>query len=577
MVERFTITAAEQDPWVDADANGQWVRYADYAALEAKLAERAGGVNEDALRALAQAYDREDAAQRGEPDPWNLDDPGDIGDSDTWVSERLGCARAAAEAFLSTRSRTGAVKVELSGNTGELIDKMAEAIRGDTTSDDTPWATLSEDRKIGWRGDAERALAVVKEYLTTRRPSPEGHHPDDIAVDRFAAAMKEKLARKREEGRGGWDDKEKCSGEYLSRLLREHVDKGDPVDVGNLAMMLHQRGERIAPEGQQPVGVVWFGYDENTGEFTGESCSVEPHDSHRFRAYAPVATRPTERTVTEAMVEAAAASLRPDLFAPLDADDLRSDDFAWTRREDAKANALHSARAALAAALSTTTAREAVRVKPLEWEHVSGTIFDAQAAVSGVYRVRQQDGDWTAALSGSVLGWFETEAAAKRFANEHHEARILAALHHGGGSPEAALSEEGSEMADAPERIRVAQDADGFWTCREAVSGSQEYVRADLYAALEAQLAGARVKALEWETFEGRSYVQANCVLGQYQVSYLREFETWQMHRPAVAGTEWKENFSRHATKDDAKAAAQADYERRILSALSVKEPANAD
>ena len=43
-------------------------------------------------------------------------------------------------------------------------------------------------------------------------------------------------------------------------------------------------------------------------------------------------------------------------------------------------------------------------------------------------------------------------------------------------------------MADAPERIRVAQDADGFWTCREAVSGSQEYVRADLYAALEAEL-----------------------------------------------------------------------------------------
>jgi len=31
-----------------------------------------------------------------------------------------------------------------------------------------------------------------------------------------------------------------------------------------------------------------------------------------------------------------------------------------------------------------------------------------------------------------------------------------------------------------PARIRVAQDADGFWTCREAVSGSPEYIRADL-------------------------------------------------------------------------------------------------
>src|SRR5690606_10886136 len=86
---------------------------------------------------------------------------------------------------------------------------------------------------------------------TALSPEPEAQHPDDAAVDRFAAAMKEKLARKREEGRGGWDDKEKCSGEYLSRLLREHVDNGDPVDVGTLAMMLHQRGERIAPEGQQ--------------------------------------------------------------------------------------------------------------------------------------------------------------------------------------------------------------------------------------------------------------------------------------------------------------------------------------
>lgn len=229
MVERFTITAAEQDPWVDVDANGQWVRYADYAAereqwinyttdlqriiealcgnrklpqpvssarhhynmAERALAERAGGVNEDALRALAQAYDREDAAQRGEPDPWNLDDPGDIGDSDTWVSERLACARAAAEAFLSALEPAAtcneslqvepaapegqqpvADALELSSNPGELIDKMADAILDwGSHYDDGPWETLPEDRKAGWRGDAERALAVVKEYLTARRPS----------------------------------------------------------------------------------------------------------------------------------------------------------------------------------------------------------------------------------------------------------------------------------------------------------------------------------------------------------------------------------------------------------------------
>ncbi|WP_241132615.1 hypothetical protein [Achromobacter insuavis] len=72
-------------------------------------------------------------------------------------------------------------------------------------------------------------------------------HADDIAVDQFATAMKAKLAKKRAEGRGGWNDKSQCSAGHLSQLLRGHVDKGDPVDVGNLAMMLQQRGEAIAP------------------------------------------------------------------------------------------------------------------------------------------------------------------------------------------------------------------------------------------------------------------------------------------------------------------------------------------
>ncbi|CAH1665458.1 MULTISPECIES: hypothetical protein [unclassified Chelatococcus] len=81
-------------------------------------------------------------------------------------------------------------------------------------------------------------------------------HPDDLAVNRFAAAMKAKLAQKRTEGRSGWDDPAQCSGEYLSLLLVEHVDKGDPLDVGNLAMMLHQRGERIADERERYVAAI---------------------------------------------------------------------------------------------------------------------------------------------------------------------------------------------------------------------------------------------------------------------------------------------------------------------------------
>lgn len=82
--------------------------------------------------------------------------------------------------------------------------------------------------------------------------TPEAAHSDDLAVDRFAVAMKAKLAKKRADGRHGWDGPE-CSAEILSRLLREHVEKGDPLDVGALAMMLHQRGEQIASEAAQVV------------------------------------------------------------------------------------------------------------------------------------------------------------------------------------------------------------------------------------------------------------------------------------------------------------------------------------
>ncbi len=107
--------------------------------------------------------------------------------------------------------------------------------------------------------DYIQAEAMVRHMLdglpvqAARAPqAPQGDgvteaHPDDAAVDRFAAVMATKLAKKRDDGRGGWEDKEQCSNALLSRLLREHVEKGDPVDVANLAMMIHQRGEAIAP------------------------------------------------------------------------------------------------------------------------------------------------------------------------------------------------------------------------------------------------------------------------------------------------------------------------------------------
>lgn len=69
-------------------------------------------------------------------------------------------------------------------------------------------------------------------------------HPDDIAVDALATAMKFKLAKQRSKGYGGWDTD--CTQQRLSDLLRGHVDKGDPIDVANFCAFLSARGEGIA-------------------------------------------------------------------------------------------------------------------------------------------------------------------------------------------------------------------------------------------------------------------------------------------------------------------------------------------
>ena len=67
-------------------------------------------------------------------------------------------------------------------------------------------------------------------------------HSDDIAIDGFAAAMKAKMAASRAKGRSGWPT---ASSAHLTYLLVEHLEKGDPVDVANFAMMPHQSGQSV--------------------------------------------------------------------------------------------------------------------------------------------------------------------------------------------------------------------------------------------------------------------------------------------------------------------------------------------
>ncbi|UGA37759.1 hypothetical protein JOS77_28060 [Chromobacterium haemolyticum] len=104
---------------------------------------------------------------------------------------------------------------------------------------------LERDDDTGEYIDEPAAAAWKAWKLANDKAARASQHPDDVAVDRFALAMKAKLADARDKGRTGWDDPAKCSVEYLAQLLVDHIGKdnaGNFEDVANLAMMLHQRG-----------------------------------------------------------------------------------------------------------------------------------------------------------------------------------------------------------------------------------------------------------------------------------------------------------------------------------------------
>ncbi|WP_223508958.1 MULTISPECIES: hypothetical protein [unclassified Pseudomonas] len=99
-------------------------------------------------------------------------------------------------------------------------------------------------------GDVEVLIPVKGEGspVIRRYNAPEAvaeSKMDEEAIEEFAVQLKVKMAKSRAKGRDGWHRKDLCSAATLSRMLREHVDKGDPIDTGIFSMMLQQRGESI--------------------------------------------------------------------------------------------------------------------------------------------------------------------------------------------------------------------------------------------------------------------------------------------------------------------------------------------
>ena len=120
---------------------------------------------------------------------------------------------------------------------------LADIMRGDTLNPITAGFTIEDLAHHLLTHPATAPL--LNSALHTHSGTPTLEETDRLAVDQFAAAMKLKLSRKSKEGKQGWKE---ASAEHLSRLLCDHIRKGDPVDVANFAMMLHQNGQSITPD-----------------------------------------------------------------------------------------------------------------------------------------------------------------------------------------------------------------------------------------------------------------------------------------------------------------------------------------
>lgn len=69
-------------------------------------------------------------------------------------------------------------------------------------------------------------------------------HPDDEAVDKFAAAMHARMTECRLKGKEGWDDPARCKNGDLEQFASRALFESRWVDVANFAMMLWARGAK---------------------------------------------------------------------------------------------------------------------------------------------------------------------------------------------------------------------------------------------------------------------------------------------------------------------------------------------
>lgn len=183
------------------------------------------------------------------------------------LKDKLDEQRDDAKAFATSLVEYPAVMMSHSGPSG----KRSVSITFDNAKDEGKFLqALAKARKMA---DREGATVVRQ-------------HPDDYAVDTFANAMKEKLAKKRDEGYGGWEAAAPVS--FLEHLMSEQLSllTPDPVDVANFAMMLFHRKGQIRlpvlnnPNLLPPGSITSEDYDwSEPGEHSEVIAAIDAHHS----------------------------------------------------------------------------------------------------------------------------------------------------------------------------------------------------------------------------------------------------------------------------------------------------------
>lgn len=132
----------------------------------------------------------------------------------------------------------------------ELLERVADPYRREPRSIHLHNSDIAELRAL------LDAPAVNTGYAPSEPSGARMEMSDEWTQEVFSKRMLRKLAHSAGKGRGGWQN---CSQESLSRMLREHVEKGDPVDVANFCMFLDALGYGIMPCAQpqgEPVGML---------------------------------------------------------------------------------------------------------------------------------------------------------------------------------------------------------------------------------------------------------------------------------------------------------------------------------